>query len=338
MHNVKKYIKTTAKKVIPRKYHSLAKTMAQAVLRRLRGLGFRHHGPSFSDDIIAHMKETDRMILALLKSAQRPSPPTLATGLGAVYVGNGRVLALHPLAPFMYLDGNDAILTPRIILGDYEPGVHLALRKLVKPGWVVVEAGANQGYHTLTLAHLATPNGGKVITFEPDPRNFRILEENIRSQGLPPVVTAINKAVCHKAAKLPFYLGLSGSHSGFFSHYKDERIEVDAVPIGDVLNEMGLSPDFVRLDIEGAEALALQGMWHYLETVSHIKVMFEFLPGAIKASGHLSPSEFLERLEQIGMKFWRVEHDGTLSATEAKQMLEMPDNAWGDFVAARSLE
>ena len=67
------------------------------------------------------------------------------------------------------------------------------IRKTVKSGWTVVDAGANIGYHTLFLSR-AVGDGGTVYAFEPAPDNFAILEDNIKMNGCKNVV-AINAAL-----------------------------------------------------------------------------------------------------------------------------------------------
>src|SRR4051812_37824318 len=58
----------------------------------------------------------------------------------AVYLGQERLLGPHPCFPFMILDAQDPLVTPRVILRCYEPGTYAVLRRLVRPGMTVVEA------------------------------------------------------------------------------------------------------------------------------------------------------------------------------------------------------
>jgi FkbM family methyltransferase len=52
------------------------------------------------------------------------------------------------------------------------------LRKLVSPGTLVLDIGANIGAHTLHLAHLVGPNG-RVLAFEPTDYAFRKFSRNL---------------------------------------------------------------------------------------------------------------------------------------------------------------
>src|SRR3984893_15716811 len=74
-----------------------------------------------------------------------------------------------------------------IFLGNiYERQTRAALRKLVSPGSLVLDIGANIGAHTLPLAQLVGPNG-RVMAFEPTDFAFRKLSRNL---GLNPSLAA----------------------------------------------------------------------------------------------------------------------------------------------------
>jgi hypothetical protein len=66
--------------------------------------------------------------------------------------------------------------------------------------------------------------------------------------------------------------------------------------------------------------------------------MFEFSPELIKASGKLTPEELLARLRSVGMRFWVVEDDGSLTSAETWDLLQIPKGAWKDILAARNLD
>jgi FkbM family methyltransferase len=66
-----------------------------------------------------------------------------------------------------------------IYLGNfYERQTRSALTKLVSPGSLVLDIGANIGAHTLHLAQLVGP-GGRVLAFEPTEYAFRKLRRNL---------------------------------------------------------------------------------------------------------------------------------------------------------------
>ena len=60
----------------------------------------------------------------------------------------------------------------------YERGTRAALRRLVQPGSLVLDIGANIGAHTLTLAQLVGPSG-RVFAFEPTDYAYGKLQRNL---------------------------------------------------------------------------------------------------------------------------------------------------------------
>jgi FkbM family methyltransferase len=67
--------------------------------------------------------------------------------------------------------------------GDWEPHVRRYLEGIVRPDWVCLDIGANLGAHTLSLAVLA--HAGRVVAFEADAANFRLLSRNAAALAPP---------------------------------------------------------------------------------------------------------------------------------------------------------
>ena len=58
-----------------------------------------------------------------------------------------------------HLDLNEGIDFSIYLLGSFEPGTQRTLQKLVKPGDVVFDIGANIGAHTLSMAQSVGDSG-----------------------------------------------------------------------------------------------------------------------------------------------------------------------------------
>jgi|HubBroStandDraft_6_1064221.scaffolds.fasta_scaffold03078_2 FkbM family methyltransferase len=76
------------------------------------------------------------------------------------------------------LDLREGIDFSIYLLGAFEPGTQATLKKLVKPGDVVFDVGANIGAHTLGIAQSAGPQG-RVFAFEPTDFAFEKLCRNL---------------------------------------------------------------------------------------------------------------------------------------------------------------
>ena len=66
----------------------------------------------------------------------------------------------------------------------------------VKPDFVMIDVGAHHGVYSMVVAHHLRARGwhGRIHSFEPDPRNFALLEHNLSQNGLR------EYAVLHQAA------------------------------------------------------------------------------------------------------------------------------------------
>jgi FkbM family methyltransferase len=208
-------------------------------------------------------------------------------------------------------------LTLKMLLGVYEPGTTQLIESTVKPGMIVVDVGAHAGYYTLLAARLAGPEG-KVYAFEADPANYRLLIENIELNAYTNI-HAVPQAVAGSTGRLSFYISPWGSDRN--SLYQDNtgpearRVEVDAVTLDDFMARLGRPAiDLIKMDIEGAEFVALEGMKETLEKTR--KLIIEFSPAALQA-GHVKPEDLLNRLSRFGFGFSVIEDDGDLKPRES---------------------
>jgi FkbM family methyltransferase len=138
-----------------------------------------------------------------------------------------------------------------------------------KRGAVVVDAGARIGAFTAKIS-AAVGEEGRIIAIEPEPRNFACLCKNIEANHLKNVV-AIQKALWGQKRKLDIYLsGNAAAHSVYhdpFYSSTDNSIDVEADTLDGILEGLGIgSVDFIKMDIEGSEIEALQGMRKTLES------------------------------------------------------------------------
>lgn len=187
----------------------------------------------------------------------------------------------------------------------HEPATTELFKKYVKPGSVVVDAGANLGYFSLLAASLAGPNG-RVISFEPEPRNFWYLSKNVEINNFAKI-TPIKKALSDKNGKTELFIcGYDCGHHTInqiggieaIAHgraVKEQTVEIETVRLDDALRDLGVSNvDVVKVDVEGAEALALDGMRGVLSQ-DKLTVFMEYFPLLIEKMGN-DPKKFIESL------------------------------------------
>ena len=155
------------------------------------------------------------------------------------------------------------------VFGTYEPGVVQGLEELVQPGWTAVDVGANIGYFTLLMANRVGPQG-KVIAFEPLAENFRILKENIQLNDHRNVV-AENLALMSRTGRIELRSATPGAITWVASVKIDqnsavESQSVEAVTLDEYVQRKGIAKvDFLKIDVEGAEASVLEGATSVLD-------------------------------------------------------------------------
>lgn len=125
------------------------------------------------------------------------------------------------------------------------------VRSLLRPGMRVIDVGANIGYYTLMIAQGIGPQG-HIIAIEPSPENLPELKLNISSNRISATVIP-----CAVGSHNRRGVGLrSGINSGLTEDTDAIAYQVDQVSLDSVVTE---PVDFVKLDIEGFEYLALLG-------------------------------------------------------------------------------
>lgn len=183
----------------------------------------------------------------------------------------------------------------------YEPELAY-LEKILSPGKVFVDVGANYGVYALVASKLVGETG-KVLAFEPTTRSFAILRQNIELNGSLNV-DAFQVALTDTRGKAWLNYGWDpvGNWLGAKPLEKKPGEEVQAESLDQLLEENGVGHvDVIKIDVEGAEELVLRGAGRCLTTHSPV-VVFEFNPGCARRLG-LSPWGARDLLESLGYEF-----------------------------------
>lgn len=141
-------------------------------------------------------------------------------------------------------------------LGSYEYEKQKMVASLVRPGNVVYDIGAHVGFYTLLFAQLVGPSG-HVYAFEPNPRNLAYLRTHIKLNHYRNV-TLVPSALSDTTGPLRFEGQLGSNATG---HLSDTgSIEVQSFRLDEWIRQhRPKQPDYLKVDIEGAEARMLAG-------------------------------------------------------------------------------
>jgi FkbM family methyltransferase len=207
-------------------------------------------------------------------------------------------------------DLHDTIAREVCFTGRYEPQeTQLALR-LLGPGMVVVDVGANWGYFTLVCAHVVG-GAGRVLAIEPHPRLASMLGENVAANGLSQVEVLRAAAAAGSGSQAFVGFDAEGGNWGVSraalaseaSDFQSPSAALDAL-----LDERQIGRvDLVKIDIEGAELGAIQGMAAGLEHHRYRYVLIECHPGELARMG-ATVEQALAPLRRAGYRGWHIDH------------------------------
>ncbi len=185
------------------------------------------------------------------------------------------------------------------------------LHCFVSAGGVAVDAGANCGIYTVAAGKLVGDTG-KVIAFEPGERTASVLEYNIKLNGLSNV-RLYRAALADRDGKARLY-----HHEGPVARSiaagdrgQDGFDDVSTITLDSMAQREGITRiDFLKMDIEGAEELALRGAESILSK-SHPVVVFEMNPSAVVRFG-LAADGAWRHLQRLGYLFYALDITGVL--------------------------
>lgn len=200
------------------------------------------------------------------------------------------------------------------LAGVHESGTTALCRKIIKRGWTVLDLGAGDGYFTVLFSKLVGPEG-KVVAFEPDDTNIENLKSNVARNGCANVVI-VPKAVSERTGKVPFFSAYTkGTGSLYYeSSGGGEWVNVDSVSLDDYFRNYAGRINFFKMDIEGGEAGAFNGMKNILSGagVGHkLRGVVELSPHLLDSIG-VSSEKFLDQIRRCGFRPWFINDDGSV--------------------------
>ena len=193
----------------------------------------------------------------------------------------------------IFLDPND-----QLMLSVKEYPIHPILEKIIKPGDIVLDVGANIGVLTIYFRKLVG-DSGTIYSFEPDPLSFSILAKNITENNLNNILIE-NKAVSNKNGKI----GFETSNSITAGHITEnnESIKIDCCTLDTYFSEIK-KIDFVKIDTEGYDWRVLEGMKNLIQLNPEMKIMVEFHSRLLNESG-ITPRKFLKIINNFNFKIY----------------------------------
>jgi FkbM family methyltransferase len=215
------------------------------------------------------------------------------------------------LSPFYYQD--------RFIIavGTYDLAINNLIENIVKTGMVCMDIGANIGHMTL---HLARKVGisGKVFAFEPLPHIYQKLQNNIKRNSFENIVSAYELALSNQTGMATIgYADNMTENQGMGSlvNIKNDVVkyqrQIQTKTIDEFVREMKIRRlDFLKIDIQGAEILLLDGGKEVFSSLSP-DLVIEISPIDLACCGN-SPHDLIEILINYKYKIYEIKANGNI--------------------------
>jgi FkbM family methyltransferase len=184
----------------------------------------------------------------------------------------------------MYLNLNDFGLSKQLVLkGIREPECTRIMKKELKKGMVIAEIGANIGYYALIEASIIGEKG-KIYAIEPFPINFDHLQKNIKINSYDKIIEPYNLAISNRSGKEKLFVTSKHNLCNMLANKEEEFVEVKTDTLDNFIKNKK-NPDLIRMDIEGFEYYAIEGMKKTISKCNSCKMFIEVHPYQMNQKG-----------------------------------------------------
>lgn len=230
----------------------------------------------------------------------------------AVSCGPDEVLVRTEVGYVLCSATDHALIANLVESGDLEPGTRALIQRLLRPGDVFIDIGANIGMHTLAAAR-ALHGRGRVVAFEPFAPTERLLSKSVWLNGFADIVEVHQAAVSSRDGDQTLYLGATSGHNSLY-RLADEGQPQGATSVVPVVRldhvlPSGTAVNLIKIDVEGAELEVLDGCRALLATSPDAALIVEFGHSHLVRTG-LTTQDWMEAFHALGLQH-RVIHAGT---------------------------
>ena len=198
------------------------------------------------------------------------------------------------------------------LTGSYERMTSLIMIQLMRSGDIAIDVGANVGYFSLLLAQKAGLEG-HVYAFEPVPSLQAEIDQNIKLNKLSNI-TVIQAAATDQDGELTIYEGPS-DHRGISSlrplNNASQLLNIRGMRLDNHLLNLP-SLRLIKIDVEGAEQLALSGMTELIVKF-HPYIILEFTDAYLSSFGASTAS----------LESWLLERDYSLYRITNERLIDL---------------
>lgn len=219
------------------------------------------------------------------------------------------------------LNTKDPVISGALTFGVYEKTEIALMQRICKPGYVMLDIGANIGLYTAIAGCNIGPYG-RVISFEPDPESYHYLKKTVAANKLTNV-TLVQAAASFGNGKTLLFTSSNnrGDHRLYGNDHADGQLEIQTLRIDDYLEEQNLSViDVIKIDVQGFEAHVISGMKKTIQSSPCLIMLMEFWPEGLTLAGS-DPHQLLDQLESLGLTLYEIKNVNHFIRLENKRKL-----------------
>ncbi len=212
--------------------------------------------------------------------------------------------------------------------GYYEIHIMKLLQKIINKDSICLDIGAHIGVLSMVIAHLAPE--GKVYAFEPSKYNYKFILENLRTNRISNVIP-LNLGVYNKNGEMEFVYRKffsGGSHLSIKGINDGVKETVKCITINDWVREEKLNKiDLIKLDVEGAEVMVIEGAKETLKRF-HPDLVVEYNIYTMEKYFGLKHDELFLRLQELYPNIYLVrrEDSSLLPLKKFEELMEFIKN------------
>lgn len=174
------------------------------------------------------------------------------------------------------------------------------LQTLARGKQCIFDVGANVGLTMLVMAETMAA-GGRLVAFEASEKGCYLIRDNAALNGLANRVQVVNALVSdHSGYALDFFGdAASGSASvipGYLAHHR--ALRKATLALDDFVARTALLPEFIKIDVEGAELAVLAGLATTMRAVRPLIFVELHSWGDMTVSG--TAARLLPQLAEMG--------------------------------------
>lgn len=198
-----------------------------------------------------------------------------------VFLGDDTVLCRILTKYKMYVDSKDLGIAPHLMMDGYwESWLTQFLARIIKPGFVCFDVGANFGYYSLLMSELCGYQG-RTIAIEPNPSIVKLLRLSEFLHGWH--FEIVEAALSDKKGEA--ILTINDRELGGGTIKPNElipgrtQVRVPTVSVDELVSEKNINRvDVVKIDVEGVEPLVFAGMQKTIADNPDIRIIMEYTP------------------------------------------------------------